>query len=292
MTAYADEVRLPDGPRLAAAACRRSPAAVPARARAVLQRPDVGRRRRAGSPRPGTRWWRSTSAGTGARSRPTAATRHAQCAADLAALCDGARAGRRPHAGGRRAVVGRQRRRWTSPPSTAASRASRCVDGGWIWLGERYPTLRGVLGRARAAADARACTLAELRRSVPRVARRLPARGRRGHSSRTSTERRRHARRPRLTREHHREILRSLWEIDPRAALRAGRRAGLLAVAVPADGDDPPGAGCASSRAAAGRVDVPLRRRRPRPARPAARPDGRRPARTGRPGRRAEGVRR
>jgi pimeloyl-ACP methyl ester carboxylesterase len=45
--------------------------------------------------------------------------------------------------------------------------------------------------------------------------------------------------RPRLTREHHREILRSMWEIDPRPLYGKVGVPSLIAVAVPADGDDP-----------------------------------------------------
>jgi pimeloyl-ACP methyl ester carboxylesterase len=158
-----------------------------------------------------------------------------QCAADLAALCL-----ELGLVGDRAPVVAGQSWGGNVVLHLAAEHggvaAAAFVDGGFIWLGARFPTFeqcwaelappvmggtsyrdlaerfRGVFaGFPPEGVEAQIANLAEVDGQA----------------------------RPRLTREHHREILRSMWEIDPRPLFGKVDVPSLLAVAVPADGTDP-----------------------------------------------------
>ncbi|HEY4315095.1 MAG TPA: alpha/beta hydrolase [Actinomycetes bacterium] len=110
------------------------------------------------------------------------------------------------------------------------------VDGGFIWLGERYPTFEECWAEL-APPQMDGVTLADLTERFRGWFADFPPEGVEGQlANLTEVD---GLARPRLTREHHREILRSLWELDPRPLFGKVDVPALLAVAVPADGDDP-----------------------------------------------------
>ena len=132
-TLYDDEVRLPGGPRLALRRADGARPPVPARARPVVQRPALGRRRpaagRGRAPGRGRRPARARPLRAGrrrlhdraVRGRPGRAVRRA-------------RPGRRPRAGRRGAVLGRQRRPHPGRRARRGRRASRwstAAGSGW-----------------------------------------------------------------------------------------------------------------------------------------------------------------
>ena len=95
------------------------------------------------------------------------------------------------------------------------------VDGGWIWLGERYPTFEQCWAEL-APQVPQGLTLAELRGPVPRLAADFPAEGVDAQVANLTEDADGHAV-ARLTREHHRQILHSLWADDPRRSSPACR---------------------------------------------------------------------
>jgi pimeloyl-ACP methyl ester carboxylesterase len=158
-----------------------------------------------------------------------------QCAADLAALC-----GELGLVGDRAPVVAGQSWGGNVVLHLAAEHggaaAAAFVDGGFIWLGERYPTFDECWAElAPPVLDG--VPYAELVERFHGWFAGFPPEGVEGQVANLvevdGTAR------PRLTREHHRDILRSLWEIDPRPLFGKVDVPALIAVAVPADGDDP-----------------------------------------------------
>ena len=206
----------------------------------------------------------------------------AQCAADLAALCAAARADRRARAGGRRPVLGRQRRADLAAEHGGVA-AVALVDGGWIWLGQRYPTFEQCWAEL-APQVPHGLTLAELGDRFREWFAGFPpegieaAAGQRHRGRRRARRRAAHPRAPQAD---------PALAVGGRPAAHCSRRVTvpvLLAAAVADRGRRP--ARPRPGRRAAARLDhLAVRRRPPRPARPAARPDGRRPARPRRAGR-------
>jgi len=127
------------------------------------------------------------------------------------------------------------------------------VDGGWIWLGNRYSTFEACLGRPRPAGAA-GLTMAEMRERFQQWFAGFPPEGIEGQLA-NLVEGPDGFAVARLTREHHREILHSLWADDPRPLFPRVQVPVLLAVAVAAEGDDRPGPEMAASL-------CPTRRRR------------------------------
>ena len=152
------------------------------------------------------------------------------------------------------------------------------VDGGWIWLGERYPTFEQCWAEL-APQVPQGLTLAELARRFRSWFADFPPEGVEGQLANLTEDADGHAA-ARLTREHHRQILHSLWADDPAPAVPAGQVPALIAVAVRRRTSDE-GADLAGSLLPAS-DDLAYVGAAPRPARPAARPDGRRPAGAGR----------
>ena len=231
---YDDEVRLPGGPRLAL-------------------------RRGAGPGRPfllvhglssNARLWDGTAArlvaaghevvavdqrGHGRSEQVAAGYDTPQCAADLAALCVelGLVADRAPVVAGQ-SWGGNVVLHLAAEHGGAAAVAF--VDGGFIWLGERYPTFDQCWAElAPPVLDG--MTLTDLTERFRDFFDGFPPEGVAGQLA-NLTEVDGFAR-ARLTREHHRDILRSLWEIDPRPLFGKVDVPSLIAVAVPEDGDDP-----------------------------------------------------
>jgi pimeloyl-ACP methyl ester carboxylesterase len=158
-----------------------------------------------------------------------------QCAADLAALCVelGLVADRAPVVAGQ-SWGGNVVLHLAAEHGGAAAVAF--VDGGFIWLGERYPTFDECWAElAPPVLDG--MTLTELTARFRDFFDGFPPEGVAGQLA-NLTEVDGFAR-ARLTREHHRDILRSLWEIDPRPLFGKVDVPSLIAVAVPKDGDDP-----------------------------------------------------
>jgi pimeloyl-ACP methyl ester carboxylesterase len=233
---YDDEVRLPDGPRLA------------------LRRGD-GR----GDRRPfllvhglssNARLWDGTAARLVAAGHPVVAVDQRghgrseqvpdgyttpQCAADLAALC-----GELGLVGDRAPVVAGQSWGGNVVLHLVAEHggvaAAAFVDGGFIWLGERYPTFEECWAElAPPVLDG--MTVADISERFRDFFDGFPPEGVAGQlANLTEVD---GTARARLTREHHREILRSLWEIDPRPLYGKVDVPSLIAVAVPADDADP-----------------------------------------------------
>ena len=231
---YDDEVRLPGGPRLA------------------LRRGD-------GPGRPfllvhglssNARLWDGTAArlvaaghqvvavdqrGHGRSEQVAGGYSTPQCAADLAALCVelGLVADRAPVVAGQ-SWGGNVVLHMAAEHGGAAAVAF--VDGGFIWLGERYPTFDECWAElAPPVLDG--MTLTELTARFRDFFDGFPPEGVAGQLA-NLTEVDGFAR-ARLSREHHRDILRSLWEIDPRPLFGKVDVPSLIAVAVPKDGDDP-----------------------------------------------------
>jgi pimeloyl-ACP methyl ester carboxylesterase len=158
-----------------------------------------------------------------------------QCAADLAALCPelGLVGDRAPVAAGQ-SWGGNVVLHLAAERGDVAGVAF--VDGGFIWMGERYPTFEQCWAEL-APPQLDGVTLADLTERFRGWFADFPPEGVEGQlANLTEVD---GLARPRLTREHHREILRSLWEIDPRPLFGKVDVPALLAVAVPADGDDP-----------------------------------------------------
>ncbi len=158
-----------------------------------------------------------------------------QCAADLAALC--AELGL---VGDRAPVVAGQSWGGNVVLHLAAEHggvaAAAFVDGGFIRLGERYRTFDECWAElAPPVMDG--TSYAELVERFRGWFAGFPPDGVEGQLGNLVEVD--GLARARLTREHHREILRSLWEIDPRPLFGKVEVPALLAVAVPAGGDDP-----------------------------------------------------
>ena len=131
------------------------------------------------------------------------------------------------------------------------------VDGGWIWLGDRFPTFERVLGRAGAAGSRQGCRWPSSRPGSatstadfpPRAPMRAgqPAEDADGHAV------------ARLTREHHKQILHSLWADDPRPLFPKVTVPTLVAAV--AEGRDGAGRARAGGRRHPGRHHLAVRRR-------------------------------
>jgi pimeloyl-ACP methyl ester carboxylesterase len=160
-----------------------------------------------------------------------------QCAADLAALCTelGLVDDRAPVVAGQ-SWGGNVVLHLAAEHRGAA--AVGFVDGGFIWLGERYPTFEECWAElAPPVLDG--MTLADLTERFRDFFDGFPPDGVAGQlANLTEVD---GSVRARLTREHHRDILRSLWEIDPRPLYGKVDVPALIAVAVPTEGDDPRG---------------------------------------------------
>ncbi|MEO7981366.1 MAG: alpha/beta hydrolase [Sporichthyaceae bacterium] len=158
-----------------------------------------------------------------------------QCAVDLAALCPALGL-----TGDRAPVVAGQSWGGNVALHLAAEHggvaAVAFVDGGFIRLGARYPTFDQCWAEL-APPQLDGVTLADLTERFRGWFAGFPPEGVEGQLANLIEVD--GVARARLTREHHREILRSLWEIDPRPLLGKVDVPALVAVAVPEDGDDP-----------------------------------------------------
>ena len=158
-----------------------------------------------------------------------------QCAADLAALCR-----ELGLVGDRAPVVAGQSWGGNVVLHLAAEHGGVAgvafVDGGFIRLADRYPTFEQC--RAELAPPVMdGMTLRDLTERFRGFFDGFPPEGVAGQlANLTEVD---GLARPRLTREHHRDILRSLWEIDPRPLYGKVDVPALVAVAVPSGGDDP-----------------------------------------------------
>ena len=158
-----------------------------------------------------------------------------QCAADLAALC--AELGL---TGERAPVVAGQSWGGNVVLHLAVEHggvaAAAFVDGGFIWLAERFATFDKCWAELAPPVMADV-SMAELTARFRSWFAGFPPEGLEGQlANLTEVD---GVARARLTREHHREIVRSLWEVDPRPLFGKVEVPSLLAVAVPADGEDP-----------------------------------------------------
>jgi pimeloyl-ACP methyl ester carboxylesterase len=163
-----------------------------------------------------------------------------QCAADLADLCAtlGLTGAREPVAVGQSwggNVVVTQAARHGGVAGLAL------VDGGWIALGDRFPTFDACWA-ALAPPSFDGVTLDQLAARFRAAHPDWPDEGIEGTLANFAVRPDGTAV-PRLAREHHREIVRSLWEGDPRRLFPQVRVPVLLAPAVPPDADDPRRAG-------------------------------------------------
>jgi pimeloyl-ACP methyl ester carboxylesterase len=168
----------------------------------------------------------------------------AQCAEDLVALC--AALG---FTGDREPVVAGASWGGNVALTLAAEHggvaALALVDGGWIWLGYRYPTFEECWADL-APQVPQGLTMAELRERFQQWFTGFPPEGIEGQLA-NLVEGPDGFAVARLTREHHREILHSLWADDPRPLFPRVQVPVLLAVAVAAEGDDRPGPETAAS---------------------------------------------
>ncbi len=158
-----------------------------------------------------------------------------QCAADLAALCAelGLVGDRAPVTAGQ-SWGGNVVLHFAAEHGGAAGAAF--VDGGFIWLRERFPIFDECWA-ALAPPTNDGLSLAEMTERFHSWLPDFPPEGVAAQlANLTEVD---GVARARLTREHHREIVRSLWEIDPRPLFGKVDVPALLAVAVPAEGDDP-----------------------------------------------------
>jgi pimeloyl-ACP methyl ester carboxylesterase len=168
----------------------------------------------------------------------------AQCAADLAALCT-----ELGLTGERAPVVAGQS--WganvvlTLAAEHGGVAALALVDGGWIWLGQRYPTFEQCWAELAPQVPA-GLTLSELRERFVSWLPDFPAEGVDAQVANLVEGPDGYAV-ARLTREHHREILRSLWADDPRPLFARVRVPTLIAVAVAAEDDAHEGVETATS---------------------------------------------
>lgn len=158
-----------------------------------------------------------------------------QCAADLHALC-----GELGLTGDRRPVVagaswgGNVALQLAAEHGAAAGLA--LVDGGFIWLGGRYATFEQCWAEL-APPVIGDVSLAEMTRRFRTWFADFPPEGVEGQLANLTEDADGRAV-ARLSREHHREILRSLWEIDPTPLFGRVSVPALIAIAVPADGPD------------------------------------------------------
>jgi pimeloyl-ACP methyl ester carboxylesterase len=162
----------------------------------------------------------------------------AQCALDLVALCAelGLTGDREPVVAGA-SWGGNVALTMAAEHGGVAGLA--LVDGGWIWLGQRYPTFEQCWAEL-APQVPQGLSLAELGDRFREWFAGFPPEGVAGQLANLTEDAEGHAV-ARLTREHHREILHSLWADDPRPLFPKVAVPVLLAVAVAAEGDDRPG---------------------------------------------------
>lgn len=114
------------------------------------------------------------------------------------------------------------------------------VDGGFIWLGARYPTFEQCWAEL-APPVIGDVSLAEMSRRFREWFADFPPEGVEGQLANLTADADGRAV-ARLARDHHRQILRSLWELDPAPLFPQVTVPALVAVAVPADApDDRPG---------------------------------------------------
>jgi pimeloyl-ACP methyl ester carboxylesterase len=167
-----------------------------------------------------------------------------QCAADLAALCD-----RLGLTGDREPVVAGQSWGGNVVLTLAAEHggvaAVALVDGGWIWLGRRYPTFEQCWAEL-APQVPRGLTLADLGDRFREWFAGFPPEGIEAQLANATEDADGHAV-ARLTREHHKQILHSLWEVDPRPLFPRVTVPVLLAAAVAAEDADTSGPDLAAS---------------------------------------------
>jgi pimeloyl-ACP methyl ester carboxylesterase len=167
-----------------------------------------------------------------------------QCAADLAALCE-----QLGLTGEREPVVAGQS--WggnvvlTMAAEHGGVAAIALVDGGWIWLGQRYPTFEQCWAEL-APQVPRGLSLAELGDRFREWFADFPPEGVEAQLANATEDADGHVV-ARLTREHHKQILHSLWEVDPRPLFPQVTVPVLLAAAVAAEDADRSGPDLAAS---------------------------------------------
>jgi pimeloyl-ACP methyl ester carboxylesterase len=241
---YDDEVRLPDGPRLA---MRRADG--PARPFLLVHGLSSNARLWDGTARvlaaAGHQVVAVDQRGHGRSEQVPDGYTTPQCAADLAALIE-----RLGLTGARQPVVAGQSWGGNVVLTVAAEHggvaAAALVDGGWIWLGQRYPTFEQCWAEL-APQVPRGRTMAQLRELLRSwLPDDFPAEGLEAQLANLTEDADGHAV-ARLTREHHRDILRSLWEVDPRPLFPRVTVPVLLAAAVPTEDADLAGPELAAS---------------------------------------------
>jgi pimeloyl-ACP methyl ester carboxylesterase len=167
-----------------------------------------------------------------------------QCAADLAVLCD-----QLGLTGEREPVVAGQSWGGNVVLTLAAEHggvaAVALVDGGWIWLGQRYPTFEQCWAEL-APQVPQGLTLAELGDRFREWFAGFPPEGIEAQLGNATEDADGHAV-TRLTREHHKQILHSLWEVDPRPLFPRVGVPVLLAAAVASEDADRSGPDLAAS---------------------------------------------
>jgi len=167
-----------------------------------------------------------------------------QCAADLAVLCD-----QLGLTGDREPVVAGQSWGGNVVLTLAAEHggvtAVALVDGGWIWLGQRYPTFEQCWAEL-APQVPHGLTLAELGDRFREWFAGFPPEGVEAQLGNAAEDADGHAV-ARLTREHHKQILHSLWEVDPRPLFPRVGVPVLLAAAVATEDADRSGPDLAAS---------------------------------------------
>ena len=167
-----------------------------------------------------------------------------QCAADLAVLCD-----QLGLTGEREPVVAGQSWGGNVVLTLAAEHggvaAVALVEGGWIWLGQRYPTFEQCWAEL-APQVPHGLTLAELGDRFREWFAGFPPEGVEAQLGNATEDVDGHAV-ARLTREHHKQILHSLWEVDPRPLFPKVSVPVLLAAAVATEDADRSGPDLAAS---------------------------------------------
>lgn len=229
-----DEVRLPGGPRLALrrAAGSRRPFLLVHGLASNARIWDGAARRLAAA---GHEVVAVDQRGHGRSEQVTDGYTTPQCAADLHDLC-----GELGLTGDRRPVVagaswgGNVVLHLAAEHGDAAGLA--LVDGGFIWLGGRYGTFEQCWAEL-APPVIGDVSLAEMTRRFRTWFAGFPPEGVEGQLANLTEDADGRAV-ARLSREHHREILRSLWEIDPTPLFDRVSVPALIAIAVPADGPD------------------------------------------------------
>ena len=241
-----DEVRLPDGPRLAvrrAEGVGRPFLLVHGLASNARLWDGVGRRLAAA----GHRVVAVDQRGHGRSEQVPDGYTTAQCAADLASLCHelGLVGDRAPVVagqswGGNVVLTLAAEHRDDTPVAALA-----LVDGGWISLGDRYPTFEQAWAEL-APQVPQGMSLAELRERFTGWLVDFPPEGVEAQLANLMEDASGHAV-ARLTLEHHREILHSLWADDPRPLYPRVRVPVLLAAAVSDAGGEHAGVDLAAS---------------------------------------------